>query len=331
MPRFSILITDIAWPNTNVETAILGCIGGDLILSSNGTEADLLRYAPQTDAILTNWKRVPESVIRAAPNLKVISRYGIGVDNIPVRLATELGIPVTNVPVYCLDEVAEHTLALIFALHRKICWYNAQVHSGQWQPLGGKPLHRLSGKTLGIVGFGKIGKTLAHKAAGLGLQIMACDSQLNHAQMEAAGAHKVELDELLTLADIVSLHVLLTPATHGMIDTTALAQMKPTTFLINTGRGGLVDYAALARALEDDQLAGAGLDVFENEPAPTDHALLRLPNVIVTPHVAFYSEESLHDLLVQTAENTAAVLTGRKPGALVNPEVLDLPRWKHLI
>jgi D-3-phosphoglycerate dehydrogenase len=330
MNEFSILITDIAWPDISVEKGILERIGAKLILSADGSETDLLRHAPLADAILTNWKQVPESVVRAAPKLQVISRYGIGVDNIPVRLATELGILVTNVPTYCLDEVSEHTLAMIFALRRKLCWYNSQVHSGEWQPLSGQPLNRLKGQTLGIVGFGKIGQTLCRKALGLGLSVIVYDPLLSIEKIQAAGARKVEFNELLSVADIISLHAPLNPATENMIDERALTLMKSSVLLVNTGRGGLIDHNALAKALKEKRLAGAGLDVFDREPAPMDHMLMQLPNVIITPHIAFYSEESLQDLLVQTAENTADVLTGRRPGAVVNEEVLTLARWSHL-
>jgi D-3-phosphoglycerate dehydrogenase len=186
------------------------------------------------------------------------------------------------------------------------------------------------GKTLGIIGFGKIGQTLAPKARALGLRVLVYDPYID---LETVRAHQCEsatLDSLLPEADFVSIHAPLTENTHAMIDEARFRQMKPSAFIVNTARGPLIDHAALVKALENGWIAGAALDVFDPEPLPPDHPLLRLPNVIMTPHAAFFSEESLQDLEVQAARNVAAVLSGRRPASVVNPEVLDLPRWSHL-
>ncbi len=221
-------------------------------------------------------------------------------------------------------------MALILACARKVCHYNARVHAGDWEVASGKPLFRIRGQTLGIIGFGKIGQTLAPKAKGFGMRVLAYDPYVDTQAIEAHQCEKVELDTLLTEADFVSIHAPLTDSTRNMIDGARLRQMKSTAFIINASRGAIIDQDALVRALEQGWIAGAGLDVFVPERIPSDHPLLKFPNVIATPHVAFYSEESLLDLEIQAAENVTAVLSGRRPTWVVNPEVLDLPRWSHL-
>jgi D-3-phosphoglycerate dehydrogenase len=190
------------------------------------------------DAILTCFARVPATVIRAGRRLQVIGPYGIGVDNIAVKEATQLGIPVTNVPAYCLDEVAEHALALLFSFARKICVYNGAVHRGDWALATGAPIFRIAGRTLGIVGFGKIGQTLARKAGGLRLEVLAFDPHLGAAGVLAHGVEPVSLEELAERSDFVSVDSPLTPETRGLIGEPILRRMKPTAFVINTARGG---------------------------------------------------------------------------------------------
>ena len=328
--QWRILVTDVAWPSVEPEAEVLARVGGELILAESGSEEELLDLVPAADAILTCWGHVPASVIRAGSRLQVIGRYGIGVDNIAVEEATRLGILVTNVPAYCLDEVSDHAMALILACARKVCHFNLRVHAGDWEIKSGKPLFRVRGQTLGIIGFGKIGQTLAPKAKAFGMRVLVYDPYVDAETAKARQGEKTELDALLAEADFVSIHAPLTESTRGMIDAARLRQMKATAFIINTARGAIIDQDALVRALEEGWIAGAALDVFVPERLSPDHPLLELPNVITTPHVAFYSEESLRDLEIQAAENVAAVLSGRRPASVVNPEVLDLPRWSHL-
>lgn len=330
MAEKTVLVTDYTWPSTSPEAAVLAEVGAQLLIAETGAEDELLALVPQADAILTCFKKVPSSVVRAGEKLQVIGRYGIGVDNIAVDEATRLGIPVTNVPAYCLDEVAEHALALLLTSARKICRYDRAVHSGNWSLQTGMPVFRVRGQTLGIIGFGKIGQTLAAKALGLGLRILAYDTYISPAVAEQAGAQLVSLSELLAQSDFISIHTPLTSETRGLLNRDTLRQMKPSAFLINTSRGGAIDTEALTYALDNGWLAGAALDVFDPEPLPADHPLLAHPGVIATPHTAFYSEESVLELEVQAAQNVAAVLSGKRPRSVVNPEVLDLPRWAHL-
>ncbi len=326
----TVLVTDYTWPSTQPEAEVLATIGAQLLLAETGREDELLRLVPEADAILTCFAQVTAAVVQAGAKLQVIGRYGIGVDNIAVAEATRRGIPVTNVPAYCRDEVAEHALALLLACVRQIARYNTAVHQGNWDLKTGMPLCRLRGRTLGILGFGKIGQTLAAKVQSLGLRVLYHTAHPGESLRTHLTAEPVSLDDLLTQADFLSIHLPLTRATRGLLNQERLRRMKPTAFLINTARGAIVDPDALCLALRDGWIAGAALDVFEPERLPVDHPLLALPNLIATPHVAFYSEESVRELQVQAAQNVAAVLSGRRPLSVVNPEVLALPRWQHL-
>lgn len=325
-----VLVTDYTWPSTDPEAEVLAAAGARLLVAQTGSEEELLALVPQADAILTCFKRVSADVVRAGERLQVIGRYGIGVDNIAVDEATRLGIPVTNVPAYCVDEVAEHALALLLALERSICRYDAGVRRGDWTLTQGLPLRRVAGKTLGIVGYGAIGQRLARKARGLDLAVVVHDPTATPEELAEHAAEAVALDELAARADYVSLHVPLTPATRGLVDRAFLRGMKPTAYLVNVSRGGVVDHDALLEALRERWIAGAGIDVFEPEHLPHGHPLLDQESLVATPHVAFFSGESVLELELGAARNVAAILTGRRPEHVVNPEVLELPRWRHL-
>jgi len=331
MPDKTVLVTDYTWSSTDPEAAVLAEVGAKLAIAREGTEEELLALVRDADAILTCFALVPASVIRAGEKLQVVGRYGIGVDNIAVAEATRLGIPVTNVPAYCLDEVAEHALALLLALARKINIYDRAVHhDNNWTLQSGMPMYRIRGRTLGILGFGKIGQTLAQKARGLGLRVIACDPTMDPVSVWQRGAEPVVLDDLFAESDFLSIHAPSTPETHQLVNAARLRRMKLAAFVINTARGAIVDQEALFTALREGWIAGAALDVCVPERLPADHPLLTLPNLIATPHVAFYSEESVLELEVKAARNVAAILSGRRPESVVNPEVLDLPRWAHL-
>jgi D-3-phosphoglycerate dehydrogenase len=314
----TVLVTDVAWPSTDVEAAILDRVGAALVCAKTGAEDELVRLAPDADGILTCWKRVGVRVIEAAPRLRVIGRYGVGLDNIDVAAATRRGIVVTNVPAFCTDEVAEHVLALVFEHVRRVARFDAEIRDGRWSPIVERPLSRLRGRTLGIVGFGAIGRALAERARGLGLNVVVT----TRTRPIVPNVELVGLEELLTRADVVSLHVPLTGETRGLADRDFLQGMRRGAYLINTSRGAVVDSSALDEALRSGWIAGAGLDVTDPEPLPGDHPLRSAPNLILTPHVAFSSAESLQTLQVSAAESVAAVLEGRRPANVVNPEVL---------
>lgn len=331
MRTYGILITDHPAPGVDIEAAVLAGVNGRLMVAQSGTEAELLALAPGADAIMTCFAQVPSSVVQAAPHLQVIGRYGVGVDNIAVSTASELGVIVANVPAYCVDEVAEHAIALLLALARHITRYDRAVRSGNWALATGMPIHRLAGQTLGIIGFGRIGHAMASRGRALGLRVLAFDPRASDETFTSQMVQPAELDQLLSESDFISLHTPLTPETQHLIDWHRLNQMKPSAVVINASRGGVIDLVALERALKTGVIAGAGLDVFEPERLPQDHPLLSLDSVVATPHVAFYSEESIGDLQRLAAENVAAVLGGRLPASVVNPSVLQLARWEQLI
>ena len=325
-----VLVTDHPWPSIDAEVEVLAAVGARPVFAPTGEEQELVELVREAEAILTCFARVTARVVEAAPRLQVIGRYGVGVDNIAVDTATALGIPVTNVPSYCEDEVAEHALALLLALARRVVAFDGGVRAGDWSLARGQPIHRVAGSTLGIVGFGRIGRALARRAQALGLSVLASGPRGGEAELRADGVEPVALDELARRADFVSLHVPLSDATRHLVDRDFLAAMKPTAFLVNTARGPVVDREALLEALRDGWIAGAALDVFEPEPLPPGDPLLALGNLVATPHVAYYSEESLVDLGRLAAENVARVLAGRRPAALVNPGVLAAARWRGL-
>jgi D-3-phosphoglycerate dehydrogenase len=326
----TVLVTDYTWSTTDLEAEVLAEVGAELLIAESGSEEELQALVQRADAILTCFARVSPEVIRRGEKLQVVGRYGIGVDNIAVEEATRRGIPVTNVPAYCVDEVAEHALAFMLGLARKVYLYNAAVRESNWELSTGRPIHRVCGQTLGIIGFGNVGQSLAAKVVGFGMRIIAYDPVANEDALRQYGVESVDLDDLLGQADFVSIHAPLIAATRGMINRDRLAYMKPTAFLVNTARAGIIDQEALLLALEEGRIAGAAVDVFDPERLPDDHPLLQQGNLLATPHVAFYSEESVRELEVKAARNVAKVLSGHQPDALVNPEVLELPRWAHL-
>jgi D-3-phosphoglycerate dehydrogenase / 2-oxoglutarate reductase len=319
MPAFRVLITDIAWPDLSIERAILDRIDAELILAERQDPASLAALAGPVDAIMTNWVKVPAEVIAAAPKCRIVSRLGIGLDNIDVAYCTAHKIPVTNVPDYCVIEVAEHALALLLAMARKVAFFDRQAQQGVYQLQSGPPLRRIEGQTLGLVGFGNIGRRLAEKALALGMRVLATSRSRRDPM---SGVAFVELDQLLAESDYVSLHVPATPETKHLLNAERLARMKPSAYLINTARGAVIDEAALAVALEKGQLAGAALDVQAQEPPDLTRPPFNDPRVIVTPHAAFVSEESLADLRRRVAEQVAARLSGETPKHVVNPETL---------
>jgi D-3-phosphoglycerate dehydrogenase len=324
----SVLVTDHAWPSIEIEREILARAGATVVLARTGEEAELVELAAGVDAILTCWKTVSPAVLGASSRCRVVARYGVGLDNIAVDVATELGILVTNVPDYCVDEVSEHTIALLLALARRIIPFAAQTRSGGWDNAAAGTLHRVRGQTLGVIGFGRIGRATAAKAHALGMRVVAHTPSLTPDAVADAG-FPVEvapsLRELLAVADVVSLHLPSTPETRGLIGAAELDCMKPAGVLLNTSRGELVDSGALAAALRAGRLGGAGIDVLAQEPPDPAEPLLGLDNVIVTPHAGFFSAESTAELQRRAAGSVAAVLRGELPAEIVNPAVLDHP------
>ena len=327
---WKVLITDHVWPTTDPERAVLEAAGAKVIVAPDGDEDTLINLAKDVDAIMTCFAKVTEKVIRSAEKCVAIGRFGVGTDNIDVATATELGIPVTYVPDYCVDEVSDHVLAMLHTWNRKIALFDQSVKSEGWGHLGlTMRIKRLRGKTIGIVGFGRIGQAVAEKASAFGLKILASDPVTPKEIVESYGGQLVTFEELLEQSDFVSLHAPLTPATEKLIGPREFDLMKYDSFLINAARGPLIDESALYDALSNGKIGGAGLDVMvENEP-PKDHPLMQLENILITPHTAFFSQESTLELEERAASEVVRVYKNIMPENLVNKEVLDHPNPKR--
>jgi D-3-phosphoglycerate dehydrogenase len=286
-----------------------------------GSEDEVIARARDADALVVSSSPVTRGVMSALEGLKVVVRTGVGYDVIDVPAATELGVIAVNIPDIWVREVANHALALLLAWNRKIVTLDRQVHAGVWSsgvPGGAGSLH---GETVGIVGLGNIGSAFARRVAAFETKVIACDPYVDDGHFAALGVERVSLEALASLADYVSVHTLLNAETRHLIGETFFRRMKPTALLINTSRGPVVDERALTRALEDKRLAGAALDVWEKEPVAADHPLLRMDNVIATPHAAYFSSPAVAQVPRRCGEEVARVLTGQRPLNVVNPEV----------
>jgi D-3-phosphoglycerate dehydrogenase len=319
---FIVAITDYVFPSLEPEQRVLAPLGVELRPAQCKSEEEIINLAKDADGILNCYAKMTARVIESLSHCKIIARYGIGVDNVDLTAATKAGVLVTNVPDYCIDEVSDHALALLFALARRIVTADRAVKAGAWDVVAHAGIRRLRGQTLGLLGFGKIAKALALKVQPLGMKVLVYDPYLEPAAIAPHGAEAVNFERLLADADAVSIHVPLSAETRNMIGQRELARMKPTAFLINTSRGGIVDEQALAVALKEGRLGGAALDVLGIEPPSADHPLRQLPNMIFTPHLAFYSRESVIELQTKAAEEVARALKGEPPRSPVNREVL---------
>jgi D-3-phosphoglycerate dehydrogenase len=322
MPQLLVGVSDSVFPNLDPAREVLAKIGGELRLSQDSTPEAILRVATDGDALLVTYAKITAEMIRQMKRCRIISRFGIGVDNVDIAAATSAGIVVTKVPDYCIDEVSDHAMAMLLALVRKIPYANSLVHAGRWEMPAVIPIHRLRGSVLGLVGFGRIPQLVAPKAQAFGIKVIAFDPYIALEVMRRAGVEKVEFDELLKRSDYVSIHSPLLPETRHLFNADVFRKMKPTAYLVNTARGPIVDEAALAHALDAQQIAGAALDVLSQEP-PAGSPLFGRNNVILTPHTSFYSVESLVELQVKAAEEVVRVLTKQEPRNPVNPEALQ--------
>lgn len=318
MAKVLIAVADSVFPSLDPARRVLDRLDAELRLAEEPTAEAIIEAARQADGLLVTYARITGDMIRAFERCRVISRFGIGVDNVDLEVATELGIQVTYVPDYCVDEVSDHALALLLALARKVVYSDRLVQAGRWEMKATVPIHRLRGRTLGLAGFGRIPRLLAPKAQALGLDVIAFDPFVEDQEAAALGVGLVSFRELLAKSDFISVHAPLTPDTENLFDAEAFGRMKPDAFLINTARGPLIDETALAQALDAGQLAGAALDVVVDEPPAADSPLLNRDNVILTPHTAFYSEEALLELQTKAAEEVARVLSGEAPRYPVN-------------
>ncbi len=319
-----VVITDFDFGDVDVERQILEPIGAEVIALQSKSEEQLFSSAADCAAMINQYARIGASTIAKMQRCEVIARYGIGVDIVDVEAATEKGIQVTNVRDYCVEEVADHAIAMWLSLARKLPDYNAATHRGVWEWQSGKPIFRIRGRTMGVVSFGKIGQAISTRAKAFGVNVIAYDPYISTDVAAQLGVELVTKAQLLARSDYVLMQAPMTPDTHHFLSDAEFESMKPGCIIVNTGRGPTIDNKALYRALKSGQLAAAALDDPEEEPAkrarwtPDDNPLFSLPNVIVTPHSAYYSEESILTARETAASEVARVLTGQQPQFPVN-------------
>ncbi|HEY1726996.1 MAG TPA: C-terminal binding protein [Candidatus Baltobacteraceae bacterium] len=309
----TVALIDYSWPDLAIERAIVGGAGHTLIegpLKSgdpSALEAFIKQHDPET--IMVTYTQITSQVIAQATNLRHIARVGIGTDNVAIPAATERGVLVTNVPDYCIEEVSDHAIALMLAFTRRINEYDREVHAGRWGLLAAERLRRTNKLTVGVIGYGRIGRATARKLHGLGASVLAYDVM---SVSDRGPAKMVGLDELITGSDVVILHTPLDASTHHMVDRAFVGKMRNGAILVNVSRGPLVDNDAVLEGLRSGKLSGVGLDVVEGEPNPP-RALVEHPDAIVTPHVAYASDLAVGDLRTRASEEVVRVLAGEKP------------------
>lgn len=323
MAKHTVVVTDHVFHNLDPEKKVLEPLGVELLGGQCHNLEEIISLSKDASAILNCYfKPIGEEIFQACSRLKAVVRYGIGVDTIDIPAATRHGIMVANVPDYCQEEVADHTTALVLALARKIVRANNKVKGGEWDLAYLKPMIRLRGQTVGFIGFGRIARLVANRLASFGMNLIFYDPYIQEDVVD--NANKVALEEVLRQSDFVLIHTPDTEETRHLLNKERFALMKQTACIINTARGGIIETAALIESLQTGRLAGAALDVIEGIPPITpDHPLCQMDNVILTPHAAFYSEDSMIDLQVKAAQEVARVLSGDKPLSLLNPEVLE--------
>ncbi len=321
---YTVVFTDHTPAEFDIERSVLDDIDAEII-DGEDPDVDLTAAVAEADALISSHFRASEEVIATMDACQVISRTGIGVDYIDLEAATNAGITVTNVPDYCIDEVSNHALSMLLALQRYLLPYHELVMDGEWTK-DRFPVKRLQHQTLGLVAFGSIAQSVNQKVQSLGMTVLAYDPYCPDEVIEEAGAIPVDIDTLLHRSDVVSVHAPLTEETEGLLDAERLRAMKAGSFIINTARGGLIEQDALVEVLDEGHLAGAGLDVFEDEPLAKDHPLREQANTILTPHMGYYSIDSIQELRRRSAENVRTVLLGDVPEHVVNPDVYTIPQ-----
>ena len=322
MATFKVAVLSLGYESYDTEREILGEIDAELILAPADclTDEEVIAAAGDAHAIMVREAPVTARVLNTLTRCRVVVRYGVGVDNIDLDEARKKRVYVANVPGYGNEEVSDHAAALLLACIRTLPARERTLRQGQFETDINESIFRTSGKTLGLLGYGAIGRVFLRKWRGFDPgRVLICDPAVSAETAKEEGFQLTDLDTLLSESDYLSLHLPLTPGTRGLINETALRKMKPTAILINTSRGEIVDEAALARALKEGWILAAGLDVFEREPLPADSPLLELENVILTGHVGWYSKDSVKELQTRAAREVTRVLTGSEPEHWVNP------------
>ncbi|MFX3619103.1 MAG: C-terminal binding protein [Sporolactobacillus sp.] len=320
--NFKVVVTDFEYHDLHFEEEVFKGYPIDLIPAQCRSEKEVIRICQDADGIINQYAPINEEVIASLNKCQIIARYGIGVNTIDIKAATEKLICVANVPDYCIDEVSNHALTLLLAGTRKITAANQSTKAGHWDFKNVQPIHRLNGQVLGLIGFGRIPQLLAEKAKPLGLHILAYDPFVSKEAAQSKGVQLVSLEELCERSDFISVHAPLNSSTQGMIAEKEFALMKRDTLIINTSRGPLINENALIKVLQTGKIAGACLDVTEEEPINSNNPLLTMEQVILTPHMAWYSEEAERELRMKAAMSLIDVLVYKEfPKYLLNNEL----------
>ncbi|WP_372594509.1 C-terminal binding protein [Actinotalea sp.] len=320
-----IVITECDHDAFDIERAVTDAAGAELVLAQSQGAAEVITNAAGAQGILVQYARITAEVMDALPDLKAIGRYGVGVDSVDIAAATERGIAVCNVPDYGTEAVSDHAIGMALAAARGIPRLDRGVRAGSFDLVAVRPLYQTRERVFGVIGLGLIGTATARKAAGLGYEVIGYDIAADPEAETFHGVRSVSLEELLERSQVVSLHTPLTEQTRGMLGAEQFARMRPDAILVNTSRGGVADTEALVEALRSGQILGAAIDVHDIEPLPADHPLTTFDSVVLTPHLAWYTEESYAELKRRTVENVVEVCAGRAPRNIVNPEVLGAP------
>ncbi|MCC2307466.1 C-terminal binding protein [Cellulomonas chengniuliangii] len=320
-----IVITECDHDTFTAEQAVVDAAGADLVLTQSRDAAELVANAAGAQGILVQYAKITAEVMDALPELRAIGRYGVGVDSVDVAAATARGIAVCNVPDYGTEAVSDHAIGMALAVARGIPRLDRGVRAGSFDLVAVRPLYQTRARVFGVVGMGLIGTATARKAAGLGYEVIGYDVAAEPGAATFHGFPSVSLAELLERSQVVSVHVPLTETTRGMIGAAEVALLRDDAIVVNTARGGVIDSDALVEALRSGRIRGAGIDVHETEPIPADDPLTAFDNVVLTPHLAWYTEESYDELKWRTVENVVEVCADRVPRNIVNPEVLGAP------
>ncbi len=324
MAKYKIFMTDCIFPDQQIEREMLAQIDADLVLASKADTPTFIKEGRDCDVVITVYATVDADFIGALETCRLIVKTGIGVNNIDVEAATRKGIMVANVPDYCISEVADHAMALLLAGVRKVCTLDQSVKQGDWDVNAVKPIPRLKGMTLGLLGFGNIAQQVARRAKAFDMEILAYDPYVPDSVFAGLGAARArDTDALFAASDILSLHAPLTPDTKHIVNAATIQRMKPSAYLVNTSRGALINETDLAAALRCGKLAGAALDVLNSEPLTADNELSGLGNVLFTPHAAFYSEGSSIELRTKSTADVVNTLNGGEPRSWLNKKAMQ--------
>ena len=320
MAKFKVVLTDNIFPDLIIERNMLAEVGAEFIEAKDASK--IKEECKDADAVVNTYLQMTPEIINSMEKCKLIIRNGVGVNTIDVDACNTKGIMVANIPNYCLDEVATHAIALLLAVSRKIIILHDSVRQGVWDVKNAIPVFSLQEKVLGLAGFGKIPRLVNEKAKAFGLKVIAFDPYVTKENAGEAGVQKVELDELLAKSDFISIHCPLTGETKGMFNRESFKKMKASAFIINTSRGPVINESDLVDALKEGRIAGAGLDVLEKDEINLNNPLLKMNNVVITPHSAWYSEEAMVRRRTQTIDSVISVLKGGEPESLVNRKQL---------